>query len=138
MIAEGQSRYIDRQRQTKGPMRHCSLITCRRWRNRRFSQIATGLSNCDVGRHRKPPMREVGHGALVAQKPDLGYSWTDLTARSTSPFSPSEADFWSWTYQVWHQSCSSRIDVLSFGTWPAGVICWIKNILFLVSAGVGK
>ena len=54
------------------------------------SQVAIGCfrsSDCEVGQHRKPPVREVGRSALVTQKPEMGYNWTDLTSRSRSSLS---------------------------------------------------
>ena len=135
-------------------MRYCSLLTEPMPQMERMeeegSQVAIGCfhsSDCEirstVGQHCKPPAREVGRGALVAQKPGIGHSRTDLTSRSRSSFSTARSRFMGLDLSSMALA-GTRATAVDLGRWifingPVVPLCWIKNILFLVSviAGVG-
>ena len=101
------------------------------------SQVAIGCfrsSDCEVGQHRKRPVREVGRSALVAQKPEIGYSWTDLTSRSSNSLSTARSQFMllNLSSVALTSTTATAIDLDHgiFGNLPVVFLCWIKNILF--------
>ena len=108
------------------------------------SQVAMGCfrsSDCGVGQHRKPPVREVGRSALVAQKPEIGYSWTDLTSCSRNLLSTVRSRFMvldlSSMALTGTTATAVDLDHRIFSNWPVVYLCWIKNILFFVPVIAG-